>query len=182
MYYYNSRKRFLDITGAFDNISHQGILEGLANTNCGERTYKYIQSFLSQRTAELKIGELQTPAYQSPNKGTLQGAVISPTLFNVAMVGLARKLQEVEGLRHAFYADEIMTLWTTKGSLAEKEERLQTAAHIIQDHIIQLQCSPEKSEILRVWRSRRNHAAPTDPSQKLDVYLNGNLIHLRTEG
>ncbi|XP_072140652.1 uncharacterized protein [Dermacentor andersoni] len=66
----------IDIKGAFDNVSHQGILEGLANTNCAERTYKYVQSFLNHRTAELKMGEIQTPVYQPPNKGTPQGAAI----------------------------------------------------------------------------------------------------------
>ncbi|XP_072143647.1 putative nicotine oxidoreductase [Dermacentor andersoni] len=82
----------IDIKGAFDNVSHQGILEGLANTNCGERTYKYVQNFLSHSTAELKMVEIQIRVYHLPNKGTPQGAVISPTLFNGAMIGLASKV------------------------------------------------------------------------------------------
>lgn len=37
----------IDIKRVFDSISHRGILEGLANTNCGEKTYNYVQSVLS---------------------------------------------------------------------------------------------------------------------------------------
>ncbi|KAG0443571.1 hypothetical protein HPB47_014769 [Ixodes persulcatus] len=48
----------LDFKGAFDNISHQAILQGVASTNCGERTYKYFASFLTNRTATVGIGHL----------------------------------------------------------------------------------------------------------------------------
>lgn len=130
----------IDIKGAFDNVSHQGILEGLANTNCGERTYNYVRSFLSQRTAELKLGEIETATFHPPNKGTPQGAVISPTLFNIAMIGLARKLQDIQGIRHAFYADDI-TIWTTKGSLVV--------------HYNRAICPPKRTPVLT--RQIRNH-------------------------
>lgn len=41
----------IDIKGAFDNVGHKGILDGLAETKCGKRTYQYVESFHSQRTA-----------------------------------------------------------------------------------------------------------------------------------
>lgn len=85
------------IKGAFDNVSHQGILDGLAETNCGERLYNYVRSFLNQRTAEIKFGEVEIKTFKAP-KGTPQGAVISPTLFNVVIIGLERKLQAIPGI------------------------------------------------------------------------------------
>lgn len=41
----------LDLKKAFDNVSHDAILDGLAELRVGERTYNYIRSFLRDRTA-----------------------------------------------------------------------------------------------------------------------------------
>ncbi|KAM7294210.1 hypothetical protein ISCGN_023729 [Ixodes scapularis] len=68
----------LDIKGAFDNISHQAILQGVASTNCGERTYKYFASFLTNRTATVGIGHLRSDTFTTIPKGTPQGSVVSP--------------------------------------------------------------------------------------------------------
>ena len=164
----------VDIKGAFDNINHEAILQGLEEANCGERIFQYVKSFLIHRTAIIKLGDYESDIIRPPNKGTPQGVVISPTLFNVAMIGLARKLKDIAGLQHAIYADDI-TVWTTTGSLAEKEDRLQQAAKTIEEYtrIRGLQCSAEKSELIR-FTKRKAHR--TDPSLKLEVRLEGNII------
>lgn len=148
------------IKGAFDHVSHQGILDGLAETNCGERLYNYVRSFLNQRTAEIKFGAVEIKTFKAPNKGTPQGAVISPTLFNVVMIGLERKLQAIPGIQHTLYygygphpdknlskEEQVMALvWCVTGSLREKEERLQAAACVIETYVRArgLQCAAEK--------------------------------------
>ncbi|KAM7304100.1 hypothetical protein ISCGN_014000 [Ixodes scapularis] len=43
----------LDVKGAFDNVSHTTVLQNLASTNCGQRTYKYVRDFLKNRTATI---------------------------------------------------------------------------------------------------------------------------------
>lgn len=168
----------IDIKGAFDNVSHKAILDGLAETNCGQRTYQYVQNFLTKRTAVIKVGEDESKVFHPPSKGTPQGAVISPTLFNIAMIGLARKLEDIPDIRHSFYADDI-TIWTTKGSLAEKEERLQFAAKTIEEYTRErgLQCSADKSELIRFSKSKKQR---TDPSLRLEVKLEGNIIPEKT--
>ncbi|XP_049267378.1 uncharacterized protein LOC125756548 [Rhipicephalus sanguineus] len=84
-------------------------------------------------------------------RGTPQGAVLSPLLFNIAMMQLPHQLARVEGIHHALYADDI-TIWTTEGSLGEMEDRLQRAASIVDSYAIGcgLQCAPAKSELLHV--------------------------------
>ncbi|KAH7952336.1 hypothetical protein HPB52_022010 [Rhipicephalus sanguineus] len=57
-------------------------------------------------------------------------AVLSPLLFNLAMMNLPFLLQEVEGVHHTLYADDI-TIWTNTGSPAQIEERLQEAALLV---------------------------------------------------
>ncbi|XP_077485404.1 uncharacterized protein LOC144095602 [Amblyomma americanum] len=85
------------------------------------------------------------------------------------MVNLAKKLNEVQGISHAMYADDI-TIWTTEGPLGDKQEVLQKAAACIEEYTQQrgLRCSTEKSELLRVGRH------PTDAPH--EVKLEGQNI------
>uniref|UniRef100_L7M015 Putative tick transposon n=1 Tax=Rhipicephalus pulchellus TaxID=72859 RepID=L7M015_RHIPC len=90
-----------------------------------------------------------------PNKGTPQGAIISPLLFNIAMRRLARALDCVPQLGYTLYADDI-TLWATRGSLASKEQTLQEAALAVENfaRTSGLSCAPEKSEVIRIHSKR----------------------------
>ncbi|KAM7293815.1 hypothetical protein ISCGN_023398 [Ixodes scapularis] len=110
----------LDIKGAFD-ISHQAILQGLTSIDCGQRTYDYIKAFLTGRTATIGIGHLRSNTFKTISKGTPQGSVISPLLFNIAMKDLPPLLQNIPHLRHAIYADDL-TLWTPTGSMVEDDK------------------------------------------------------------
>lgn len=47
----------LDLKRAFDTIGHELILQELSVTNYGERTYNYVRSFLTDRTATIDILE-----------------------------------------------------------------------------------------------------------------------------
>ncbi|XP_077505321.1 uncharacterized protein LOC144115060 [Amblyomma americanum] len=158
----------LDLKGAFDNVSHDAILRELNNLNCGERIFHYVQNFLSNRTATIGIGGTRWDPQDMPHKGTPQGSIISPLLFNIAMVGVARSLQTVPNIGFTLYADDI-TICTTKGSLATKEETLQQAATCVEDTASQcgLRCAPEKSEIIRI--EGRNYKSPGD----IQVLLHG---------
>ncbi|KAK8780271.1 hypothetical protein V5799_018390 [Amblyomma americanum] len=159
----------LDIKGAFDNVSHAAIIEGINNTNCGKRTHDYIRDFLRNRTATVGLGELRSDVFHTPCKGTPQGSVISPVLVNVAMIGLANRLKKIQGIQHAMYADDV-TIWTTQGSLGEKQERLQEAATCVENYTKErgLRCSTEKSELLRIGKH------PTQAT--LEVTLEGQLV------
>ncbi|XP_065283301.1 uncharacterized protein [Dermacentor albipictus] len=115
----------------------------------GERPYKYIKDFLTDRTVELLAGDLHTQEKKLGSTGTPQGLVISPMLFNLVMFGAAEKLGHIEDIRHTIYADDI-TLWVTGGSEAHIEGALQAAVDAIEDQLegTGLRCSPSKSELL----------------------------------
>lgn len=51
------------------------------------------------------------------DRGTPQGSVISPAIFNLCMIGLSGKLREIEGSDHTVYADDL-TIWCSRGSEA----------------------------------------------------------------
>lgn len=167
----------LDIKGAFDNVSHQAILEGLEALHCGQRVYSYVHAFLSDRTATVGLGSIRSDVIKVPNKGTPQGSVISPLLFNVAMVGLAHELHRIDGIHHAMYADDI-TVWATRGSLGEKEYNLQQAATCVEQYAQArgLACATEKSELLRIYRRKLPPSTQNNQGSRLQVVLAGKQI------
>lgn len=65
------------------------------------------------------------------------------------MIGVARSLENIDGLRHTIYADDL-TLWVPGGSDGHIETTLQTAVNAIEAQLngTGLVCSPAKSELL----------------------------------
>ncbi|KAM7298058.1 hypothetical protein ISCGN_018687 [Ixodes scapularis] len=122
----------LYLTKAFDNIIHDTVLDNLRALAVGKRTYEYIQNFLSGRKARLAVGGVESEDICLGRKGTPQGSVLSPYLFNVAMICLPAKLEKIAGLQHSIYADDI-TLWVTGGSEGYIEEVLQEAIWVVED-------------------------------------------------
>ncbi|KAG0417921.1 hypothetical protein HPB47_005251 [Ixodes persulcatus] len=139
----------LDISKAFDNVSHAAILRGLNSIDVGERIFKYIQNFLSSRQVQVSIGGFQSDLQTPGGVGTPQGAVLTPFLFNIAMKDLPTKLQGIPNLHHSIYADYV-TLWMSGGSDGAIQDSLQEAIRIVEAYAKErgLACSQEKSELL----------------------------------
>ncbi|KAG0445361.1 hypothetical protein HPB47_016280 [Ixodes persulcatus] len=152
----------LDIHKAYDNLKHETILSKLANSGCGQRMYIYVQDFLTNRTASINMPHETTPTFYL-NRGTPQGSIISPTLFNLAMADLPRYLNEIPDLHHSIYADDI-TLWTAQGNPGQIEETLQRGCDAVEVYTstIGLTLSPSKTQLL-VTSSKRG----PDPDRKL---------------
>lgn len=85
------------------------------------------------------------------SRGTHQGAVLSPLLFNLVMKDLPPRLDQVPDIRHALYADE-NTIWSNQGTRADIEDSFQRAREIVQTYARWrgLECAPDKSELLVV--------------------------------
>ncbi|KAG0433116.1 hypothetical protein HPB47_020203, partial [Ixodes persulcatus] len=152
----------LDLTKAFDTIRHDAVLENLERLGVGRRTFNYIQDFLSDRTAQISIGGVTSDDINLGGRGTPQGSVLSPYLFNVAMIELPAKLSKIEGLQHSIYADDI-TLWMTGGRDGFIQDTLQEAIRTIEEYVTPrgLTCSPQKSELL-LLKPVRSRQLPSD--------------------
>lgn len=150
----------LDLKKAFDNVKHSTILTRIIELGLGKRTYDYVRDFLTDRTARITLGELESGEIEMGSAGTPQGSVISPLLFNLALIGLPAKLEEIDGLSHSLYADDI-TLWVTRGCDGQIEQTLQRAIDTVQRFLEDtgLTCSAEKSELL-VYRPTRRGRKP----------------------
>lgn len=55
----------LDLQSAFDKVTHSAILAQVSHLNLGEKSYEYIQDFLTSRMADLRAGDLQMEAPSS---------------------------------------------------------------------------------------------------------------------
>ena len=78
--YGESRVTSLDISKAFDHVSHKGLLAKLPMFGLHHTLIKWISSFLSDRSIAIRVnGYLSNP--HSINSGVPQGSVISPVLF-----------------------------------------------------------------------------------------------------
>ncbi|KAM7297285.1 hypothetical protein ISCGN_022438 [Ixodes scapularis] len=139
----------LDITKAFDNVKHDAVLENLEMLGVGARMHDYIQDFLNDRTAQISIGGTTSDDIMLGGRGTPQGSVLSPYLFNVAMIGLPEKQEAIGGLHHSIYTDDI-TLWVTGDSDGFIQDTLQEAIRAVESYVEPrgLACSPQKSELL----------------------------------
>lgn len=161
----------LDLEKAFDNVSHRHILDSISRLNLGERFYNFVQSFLGSRRATIKLGDLRSQAYDLGHRGTPQGSVISPLLFNIAMQGLADELEQMGCIGSAIYADDI-ALWCSGGSDGYVEDAMQEAVHCVEKHASKmgLRLSPSKSELL-IYRPTRRGPKPQGwkPLGEIDI-------------
>lgn len=138
----------LDMQGAFDNVRHATILEEVNKLNFGQRSYNFIRDFLSGRQASIQAADIKTAVRNLGSQGTPQGSVISPLLFNIAMLKIAKALARTEA-KYTLYADDI-TIWTNCKTEDSAKGVLQTAVNVIEEALqgTGLKCAPNKSELL----------------------------------
>ncbi|GFU36889.1 RNA-directed DNA polymerase from mobile element jockey [Trichonephila clavipes] len=73
---------FLDIQKAFDRVWHVGLLYKLIKINTPPPLIRIIRSFLTNRTFAVRVNNTHS-SIKKINSGAPQGALLSPTLFNI---------------------------------------------------------------------------------------------------
>lgn len=77
----------LDIEKAFDSVWHEGLLYKLHKINLPTYLTKIVMSYLTNRSFKVKINDSFSKLFSIP-AGVPQGAVLSPTLYNIFMYDL----------------------------------------------------------------------------------------------
>jgi ribonuclease HI len=104
---------FLDFTRAFDLVWKDGIIIKLRNLHINGNMLKYIQSFLANRTSEVRIGNSLSDIYVTKN-GTPQGCAISPLLFSIYINDFPNLSQHT---KNSLFADD-SGLWRSGSNLS----------------------------------------------------------------
>lgn len=126
-----------DISGFFDNLSHQAIMRELSNEVADGNILRLVEKFL-------KAGVMEGGKLRRTRVGTPQGGVASPLLANIALNVLDWHLHE-HGYRFVRYADDFVVLCRNEN---EAKEALAVVAAFVADRL-GLSLSPEKTKVTR---------------------------------
>ncbi len=106
----------IDIQGYFDNIEHIALMERVKDRVADSRVLKLIEAFLEQ-------GIMDGLKRWTPEKGTPQGAVMSPLLANIYLNPLDWEMVDA-GLEMVRYADDMVVLCHDATSAADALSRV----------------------------------------------------------
>lgn len=134
-----------DIKGAFDNISHDFVLNAIKDAPGRELIRQW-----------LKAGVMVDGRFQDTDAGTPQGGVISPLLANIALHGMEQALgirrtrtrEAVLGPRAVVrYADDFVVF-------CESQEDAETCKQVLKDWLAErgLELSEEKTQITHLTK------------------------------
>lgn len=93
---------FIVITQAFDKVWHHGLVSKLASVGLTGHLPCFIQQFLQNRSIQVKIDGVYSRMHPL-HAGTPQGAVLSPTIFNMMINDIFNGCPDE--IQYSLYAD-----------------------------------------------------------------------------
>ena len=164
---------FLDIKGAFDNVDHTKAVQALTKKGMPSWQVHWYEYYLRNRTVFAELNGVQVR--RRIRKGTPQGGVLSPLIWNLIFDTLIREL--LPPLMASIFADDLALL----GSGVDQDairDRLQEALDKVSDwgRIQGLTFCPEKS--VAIIFTRQDLATFVDPAP---LILNGRALEYVNE-
>ena len=99
---------FFDIEGAFDNALPIKVEEGLRRKEVPEEIIDWYGFYLSTRRVKVTLGKAVRE--RTLTKGTPQGGILSPLMWNIVFDSLLETLERIPGIKPRGYADDGMFL------------------------------------------------------------------------
>ena len=96
----------LDLEKAYDTLWREGTLDEIDKIGIGGNMYNYILNFLKDRTFQVRVGKELSDVHTQTN-GVPQGAVISPTLFNIMINEIGKLEEKIEKVNIGQFADDV---------------------------------------------------------------------------
>jgi group II intron reverse transcriptase/maturase len=124
-----------DIKGFFDNLSHQIIMQKVAERVADGNILRLVEKFLTS-------GVMDNGIFKPTTIGTPQGGVISPLLANIVLNHLDWQMDHA-GLRFVRYADDFVVLCQSQN---QAKEALAFVQHVLEQRL-GLQLSQEKTKV-----------------------------------
>lgn len=140
----------IDIKKAFDSVPHASVINKMEEQGLTGKQLDFVKAFLTDRKYRVKAGygtEAREGATKENNIGVPQGAVLSPTLFNIVIAPLLWRLHKIQLLNATAYADDV-TIWTHEGTPDNQKAALQEGLDTIADFLKEVGMfpSPEKTK------------------------------------
>uniref|UniRef100_A0A9Q8UTM3 RNA-directed DNA polymerase from mobile element jockey n=1 Tax=Passalora fulva TaxID=5499 RepID=A0A9Q8UTM3_PASFU len=168
----------LDISGAFDNVSHARLLHILRMKSIPAWIVHFVQSFLKDRTTQILLGSFKAPQTPIANTGIPQGSTLSPILFLLFMADLTPLLETANTSASGFVDDTNILAWSgsTEENCALLEERHRQCEKWAREHGAKF--APDKYQLIHFSKAKTKHnlAAPvkiqgfeTHPTRELRV-------------
>ena len=155
----------LDVSGAFDNVSHARLLHNLRKRKIDERTVRWIASFLSDRHTRIRIDGFTSTQYAT-STGIPQGSPLSPILYLLYNADLIEMCKQEANVLPTGYIDDIAILaWaeTTEETCDILGRTLQKAQQWANTHASVF--APDKFQLTHFTRARKkinvNHSVQT---------------------
>jgi ribonuclease HI len=95
---------FLDIQGAFDNVTPSSIVRGLRQKRADPTTVRWYEQYLMNRSMETEVKGITVQ--RRLTRGTPQGGVLSPIMWNLVFDSLLACYGEASPVKCVGYADD----------------------------------------------------------------------------
>ncbi|KAI0996003.1 hypothetical protein K3495_g12178 [Podosphaera aphanis] len=176
----------LDISEAFDNVSHLRLIHTMRDKGIPLRITKFVESFLADRTTAIKLGNHMGKQI-STNTGIPQGSPLSPILFLMFASTLLPLLRAPNSSSVGFVDDTNILTWakTTEENCRTLERLHKVCEEWADKHGVRF--APEKYQLIHFSRTTKRHdlkaslhiqGHKTNPSASirvLGVYLDPKL-------
>jgi hypothetical protein len=166
----------VDVTSAFDTISHGCILKRLRNIGVCGTAIEWVKSYLQNRKMRVKVKEVVSCEYDL-DCGVPQGSVLGPILFNICLAELA-ELLDMTGLKYHIYADDVIVYsGFNSGNIGKVFTEMQSVLHTVDNWMLNnnLMLSPSKTSghVLHTKRTQVPHLP--------ELVLNGLIVNVSAE-
>ena len=158
---------FFDLEKAYDTTWRHGILKDLHDLGLKGRLPLFIQSFLEDRTMQVRVGSTLSDLYDQ-EQGVPQGSILSTTLFNIKINNIVNCLDtKTDG---SLYVDDFGICYRSK-NMRTIERHLQQSINRIEDWATNngFKFSKSKTQCVHFCKLRRIHNDPV-------LYLYGSPI------
>ena len=175
----------LDVKSAFDDVCPILLQKILTKLNIPAKIRRFIFNLMTNRNLFFKIaGEIKGPFYR--NRGVPQGCVLSPTLYNLYVIGLALLINEPIKLLQ--YADDTFIYCNgtdIQTCILNLEHTLETVNSFFKE--LKLTLSPEKTKFIIFTKQNYNnikdiklcfnntYISPSKVIKYLGLYIDYNL-------
>lgn len=139
----------LDVEKAFDTVWKEGLIYKMRHLfHIPPHLCRIIHSYLSSRSFKVTVNDAVSPSFDIA-AGVPQGGVLSATLYNIYLADLPPPPAEINPIKRAQFADDIIVYLATK-SPPSGQRRLNAYLKTIAEFMTrwQLRLSPEKTEAI----------------------------------